>query len=132
MITFIYNKAIPTKSYLLFFFALKLLGTERYARVSDHAFDPALGIFTGLNILPQCTAMSTYSYSLDDVHILRLQKAFLLAMLHGSASTMVKVRFDAAMTMIADTLYSMLAKKLRSFEYCVASKYTAPLYVGRA
>ncbi len=70
------TKAISAKSYFLSFLALKLLGTERYAHVGDHAFDPALGLFAGLNVLPKCTAMSTYSYSLDDVHILRLQKAF--------------------------------------------------------
>ena len=70
------TKAIAAKSYLLSFLALKLLGTERYAHVGDHAFDPALGLFAGLNVLPKCTAMSTYSYSLDDVHIQRLQKAF--------------------------------------------------------
>lgn len=70
------TKAIPAKSYLLSFLALKLMGTERYSHVGDHSFDPALGLFTGLNALPKCTAMSTYSYSLDDVHILNLQKAF--------------------------------------------------------
>ena len=71
------SKAIPAMSYLLSFLTLKLLGTERYAHVSDHAFDPGLGLFAGLNVLPKCTAMSTYSYSLDEVHILRLQQAFI-------------------------------------------------------
>jgi hypothetical protein len=70
------TKAIPALSYLLSFLALKLLGVERYAHVGDHAFDPGLGLFAGLNALPKCTAMSTYSYSLDEVHILRLQQAF--------------------------------------------------------
>src|SRR5450756_1640372 len=56
--------------------ALKLLGTERYAHVGDHAFDPGLGLFAGLNVLPKCTACSTYSYSVDAVHIQRLQAAF--------------------------------------------------------
>jgi len=70
------SKAIPALSYLLSFLALKLLGTERYAHVGDHAFDPGLGLFAGLNVLPKCTAMSTYSYSLDDVHVRRLQAAF--------------------------------------------------------
>jgi hypothetical protein len=28
-------------------------------------------------VLPKCTAMSTYSYSLDEVHIQSLQKAFI-------------------------------------------------------
>lgn len=70
------TKTIPALSYLLSFLALKLLGTERYAHVGDHAFDPGLGLFAGLNVLPKCTAMSTYSYSLDDVHVRRLQAAF--------------------------------------------------------
>ncbi len=70
------SKVIPATNYLLSFLAMKLLGTERYAHVGDHAFDPGLGLFTGLNVVPKCTAMSTYSYSLDDVHILRLQRAF--------------------------------------------------------
>lgn len=73
------SKVIPARSYLLSMLALKLLGTERYAHVGDHAFDSALGLFAGLNVLPKCTAMSTYSYSLDEVHILKLQKAFIKA-----------------------------------------------------
>jgi len=59
--------------------ALKLLGTERYAHVDDHAFDPGLGVFAGLNRLPKCTALPTYSYSLDQAHITRLQGAFVRA-----------------------------------------------------
>ena len=55
---------------------MKLLGIERYAYVGDHAFDPGLGLFAGLNVLPKCTAMSTHSYSLGPVHLLKLQKAF--------------------------------------------------------
>lgn len=70
------TKIIPATSYFLSFLALKLIGTERYAHMEDHAFDPGLGLFAGLNVLPKCTAMSTYSYSLDEVHLLRLQKAF--------------------------------------------------------
>jgi transposase len=71
------SKVIPATNYLLSFLTLKLLGTERYAHVAEHAFDPGLGLFAGLNVLPKCTAMSTYSYSLDEVHILRLQQAFI-------------------------------------------------------
>ena len=71
------SKVIPARSYLLSMLALKLLGTERYAHVGDYAFDPGLGLFAGLNVLPKCTALSTYSYSLDEVHILKLQKAFI-------------------------------------------------------
>jgi len=71
------SKTIPATSYFLSFLALKLIGTERYAHMGDHAFDPGLGFFAGLNVLPKCTAMSSYSYSLDEVHLLRLQKAFI-------------------------------------------------------
>ena len=70
------TKTIPAVSYFLSFLTLKLLGTERFAHVGDHAFDRGLGLFTGLNVLPKCTAMSTYSYSLDEVHLMRLQEAF--------------------------------------------------------
>jgi transposase len=70
------SKIIPAVSYFLSFLAMKLIGTERYAHMGDHAFDPGLGLFAGLNVLPKCTTMSTYSYSLDEVHILKLQQAF--------------------------------------------------------
>jgi len=70
------SKAVPAISYLLSFLALKLLGEERYAHVGEHGFDAGLGLFAGLNVLPKCTAMSTYSYGLNDVHITRLQTAF--------------------------------------------------------
>jgi len=70
------TKAIPAMSYFLSFLALKLLGTERYAHIPEHVFDPGLGLFAGLNVLPKCTAMSTYSYGLDAVHLLRLQQSF--------------------------------------------------------
>jgi len=70
------TQTIPALNFLLSFLALKLLGNERYAHVGDHSFDPGLGLFAGLNVLPKCTAMSTYSYSLDKAHIERLQTAF--------------------------------------------------------
>jgi hypothetical protein len=47
-------------------------------------------------------------------------KFFNLNML--SSPILIKVHFDVVMTMIADTLYSMLAKKLRGFEDCDAPK----------
>lgn len=39
-----------------------------------------------------------------------------------SSPILIKVHFDVIMTMIADTLYTMLAHKLRGFETCDASK----------
>ena len=70
------NKYLSALNYTLSILALKLLGEERYAHVTDHNFDPGLGLFAGLNLLPKCTALSTYSYSLDQEHILKLQEAF--------------------------------------------------------
>ncbi|HSN24001.1 MAG TPA: transposase, partial [Methylomicrobium sp.] len=70
------SKSLSASNYLFSILALKLLGTERYAHVDGHVFDPELGLFAGLNVLPKCTALSTYSYSLDADHLLRLQDAF--------------------------------------------------------
>jgi hypothetical protein len=70
------SKVIPAKNYLLSFLALKLMGTERFAHVGDHSFDAGVGLFSGLNVIPKCTALSSYSYSLDEVHLQRLQQAF--------------------------------------------------------
>ncbi len=71
------SRQIPALNYLLAFLSLKLIGNERYAHVGDHAFDRGLGLFAGLNVLPKCTTMSTYSYGLDEAHIVRLQQAFI-------------------------------------------------------
>ena len=70
------SEVIPACSYLLSMLALKLLGTERYAHVGDHSFDPGLGLFAGLNVLPKCTALSTYSHRLGTSQIQALQHAF--------------------------------------------------------
>ena len=39
-----------------------------------------------------------------------------------SSPILIKVHFDIVMTMVADTLYNMLAQKLRGFEDCYAPK----------
>ena len=70
------SKVIPAMNYFMSFLALKLLGNERYAHVGDRAFDPGIGLFAGLNAIPKCTALSTYAYSLDEIHLTNLQKAF--------------------------------------------------------
>jgi transposase len=70
------SKTIPALSYFLSFLAVKLVGTERYAHMGEHAFDSGLGLFAGLNVLPKCTAMSTYSYGLDSSELLKLQRTF--------------------------------------------------------
>ncbi len=71
------SKMIPAISYFLSFLAVKLVGTQRYSHMGDHAFDSGIGLFAGLNVLPKCTAMSTYSYGLDPPELLRLQRNFI-------------------------------------------------------
>ena len=44
------STVIGATNYLLSFLALKLLGTERHFHAPDHAFDPGLGLFAGLNV----------------------------------------------------------------------------------
>ncbi|MCG2796520.1 MAG: hypothetical protein L6427_11790 [Actinomycetia bacterium] len=39
-----------------------------------------------------------------------------------SSPILTKVHFDVAMTMVANTLYNMLAQKLRGFKSCDAPK----------
>jgi transposase len=68
------SKPIPALQYFLSFLALKLAGTERLSHTNDHNFDAGLGLFAGLNVLPKCTAMSTYAYSLDGPVLDRLQR----------------------------------------------------------
>jgi len=58
------SKPIPALQYFLSLLALKLAGTERLSHhTDDHNFDEGLGLFAGLNVLPKCTAVSTYAYS---------------------------------------------------------------------
>lgn len=68
------SKPIPALQYFLSFLALKLVGTERLSHTDDHNFDAGLGLFAGLNVLPKCTAMSTYAYSLNEPVLDRLQR----------------------------------------------------------
>jgi hypothetical protein len=68
---------IPALQYVMSLLALKLLGRERLSHIDDYNFDPALGLFAGLNVLPKCTAISTYSFSADSAQIDRLQAGLL-------------------------------------------------------
>ena len=48
-----------------------------------------------------------------------------------SSPIAIKVHFDIALTMVADTLYTMLAKKLRGFEDCDAPKLYRHFVCGK-
>jgi len=64
---------IPALQYVLSLLSLKLMGRERLSHINDFNFDPALGLFAGLNVLPKCTAISTYSDMMDPPFLDRLQ-----------------------------------------------------------
>jgi hypothetical protein len=55
-------KMIPASAALLSLLALKLLGQERRSHIDDFNFDEALGLFTGLNVLPKKSYAASYSY----------------------------------------------------------------------
>jgi hypothetical protein len=53
---------IPAPSALLSLLALKLLDKERRSHIDDFNFEPALGLFAGLNVLPKKSYATAYSY----------------------------------------------------------------------
>ncbi|MGK5086475.1 transposase [Bdellovibrionota bacterium FG-2] len=67
---------ISALSYVFSMLALKLVGKERLSQVDDFNFDCGLGLFAGLNVLPKCTAISTYSYRLSSRHIHEFMQGF--------------------------------------------------------
>lgn len=67
---------IPAFHYIMSMLALKLVGHERLSQVNDFNFDKGFGLFSGLNVLPKSTAISTYSYRLAQKDILHFMKHF--------------------------------------------------------
>jgi hypothetical protein len=53
---------IPAPAAVLSLLALKLLDKERRSHIDDFNFEPALGLFAGLNILPKKSYATAYSY----------------------------------------------------------------------
>jgi hypothetical protein len=53
---------IPPHSALLSLLLLKLLDKERRSHINDFNFEPALGLFAGLNVLPKKSFVTAYSY----------------------------------------------------------------------
>ncbi len=56
------SRMIPALQSILSILALKLTGKERLSHVMDVCDDPGFALFSGLNVLPKTTALSTYSY----------------------------------------------------------------------
>lgn len=76
---------ISALNYVLSMLALKLVGKERLSQIDDFNFDRGLGLFAGLNVLPKCTAISTYSYRLSSDHIRKFMKNFVERQNHFKA-----------------------------------------------
>jgi hypothetical protein len=56
------SRMVPADAALLSLLALKLLDKERCSHIDDFNFEPALGLFAGLNILPKKSFTTDYSY----------------------------------------------------------------------
>ena len=55
------SKMVPASSTILSLLVLKLWDKERRSHMDDVNFDPALGLFAGLNILPKTAFATDYS-----------------------------------------------------------------------
>ncbi len=56
------SRMVPADAALLSLLTLKLLDKERRSHIDDFNFEPALGLFAGLNILPKKSFATDYSY----------------------------------------------------------------------
>lgn len=88
------SKMVPASSALLSLLALKLLDKERHSHIDDFNFDPALGLFAGLNILPKKSFASDYSY--------RTQREYQERLLQGWVQELWPVMFPEANTFSLD------------------------------
>ncbi len=70
---------ITAFQYVMAMLVLKLVGKERLSQINDFNFDKGFGLFAGLNVLPKSTAISTYSYRLEQKDIMRFMKYFVKA-----------------------------------------------------
>jgi hypothetical protein len=62
------TKKVPADAALLSLLTLKLLDKERRSHIDDFNFEPALGLFAGLNILPKKSFAADYSYRTHRPH----------------------------------------------------------------
>ena len=62
------SKMVPADAALLSLLTLKLLDKERRSHIDDFNFEPALGLFAGLNILPKKSFTTDYSYRTQRHH----------------------------------------------------------------
>ena len=69
---------ITAKQACLSMLLLKLIGNKRLSHMGAYDHEPGLGLFSGLNILPKSTYMSTYSCRTSELDLYDLQKKVVL------------------------------------------------------
>jgi hypothetical protein len=84
------SQMIPAEQAVRSLLALKLLGTERKSHVMDLAFDPAIALFAGLNVVPKRSYLAAYSSRVDHRANLQLMDAWFeqierVGLPHGSS-----------------------------------------------
>ena len=67
---------IPATQALRTLLALKLVGKERKSHVMDLVCDPGLALFAGLNAVPSCSYLASYSSRVDRRACVRLMAAW--------------------------------------------------------
>jgi transposase len=70
------TRVLSNTQNILSFIALKLSGCQRFSHDDLWAMDRAIGLFSGLNVLPKDTTLSTYSYRITR----SMNRAFLKSM----------------------------------------------------
>ncbi len=104
------SQMIPALQSVLALLALKLTGRERISHVMDVCTDPGFALFAGLNVLPKTTALrmlieNCIAENMDFFHLDALSSAIAL-----------QVDFDLWLTLLANGLYRVLARRLSGFE----------------
>jgi hypothetical protein len=59
------TKMVPAGCAMRSLLALKLFGSARHSHVMSHVFDPGLGLFAGLNVIPKRSFLTEYSCRID-------------------------------------------------------------------
>jgi hypothetical protein len=88
------SACIPAHSALSSLLLLKLLDKERRSHLDDFNFEPALGLFAGLNVLPKKSFATEYSY--------RTARPLQRALLAGWVSALGRLLFPEGRTFSLD------------------------------
>jgi len=88
------TRVIPATAWLLSLLALKLTRTRRVSHAGDLLADPAAALFAGLAVLPEKSALTSYSYRLSHTHQQRFLAALDKKMISSGLATADEAVFD--------------------------------------